>query len=133
MAQSGTRISSAAAMVLGALLVAATSLIHLHLWMTGYRHIATIGPLFLLQAIGGFALAGTLALWHRSVVAAAGILFLLGTAAGLLISTRFSLFGFKDSLGAPYAGMALVLEATGAVVLAAAAALLWSPRVSEVR
>jgi hypothetical protein len=120
----GQRTLTSAAMVTGALLTAATALIHLHLWTTGYRHIATIGPLFLLQAVAGFVLAVGLAVWHRWLVAAAGALFLLGTAAGLVVSTRYGLFGFKDSFGAPFATLALTLEIAGAVILGAAALLL---------
>jgi hypothetical protein len=109
----------AVAMVAGALLTAAAAVIHLHLWMTGYRHIATIGPLFLLQAVSGFVLAVVVAVWHRWYVAAAGALFLLATAAGLVVSARYGLFGFRDSFGAPYAGLALSLEGAGAAVLTA--------------
>jgi hypothetical protein len=118
------KMVTTSAMVAGALLTAGTAVIHLHLWMTGYRHIATIGPLFLLQAVGGFVLAAVVASWHRWLVAASGALFLLATAGGLVVSTRVGLFGFKDSFGAPYAGMALTLEIVGAAVLAVAAVLL---------
>jgi hypothetical protein len=38
-------------------LLAVTGAIHLDLYLTGYRHIPTIGPLFLLQIIVAFALA----------------------------------------------------------------------------
>ncbi len=50
------------------------------------------------------------------VVAAAG--FLIATTGGLLWSVSFGLFGFKDTLAAPYAGLSLVVEGVGAVVLA---------------
>lgn len=123
------RVLTALATGVGAVLLAATAVIHLHLWMTGYRHIATIGPLFAVQAGAGFVLAVVVALWHRWYVAGAGALFLLGTAGGLVISARWGLFGFKDSFSAPYAGMALSLEAAGALVLTAVAAFrLWYPR-----
>lgn len=119
-----TAVPTAVAAVVGAVLIAATALIHLHLWKTGYRHIATIGPLFLFQAVAGFVLAVVVALWHRWYVAAAGALFLVGTAGGLVVSARWGLFGFKDSFSAPYAGMVLSLEVAGAVVLAALAGFL---------
>ena len=41
----------------GALLLAVSAGIHLDLYLTGYRKIPTIGWLFLLQVIAGFALA----------------------------------------------------------------------------
>jgi hypothetical protein len=34
--------------------------VHLHLWQEGYRQIPTNGPLFLLDAVAGFALAAVL-------------------------------------------------------------------------
>ncbi len=39
--------------------------IHLHLWQQGYRQIPTNGPLFLLDAVAGSALAALLLLWAR--------------------------------------------------------------------
>jgi hypothetical protein len=118
------RLVAGAAMVAGALCLAGTAFVHLHLHDHGYGSIPTIGPLFMLQAIVGLALAVLVACWHRWFVAAAGALFLLATAGGLLYSVWFGLFGFSDSLGAPYAGMSLVLEFAGAVVLTAAAVAL---------
>ena len=39
--------------------------IHLHLWLEGYRHIPTNGPLFLLDAVAGFILAAVVLAWPR--------------------------------------------------------------------
>ena len=49
--------------------------IHLHLWLEGYRHIATNGPLFLLDAVAGFVLAAVLLAWPRPLAGllAAGV------------------------------------------------------------
>ena len=46
-----------------------------------------------------------------------------GTAAGLLLSVQVGLFGFRDSLGAPYAGVSLVVQFGGAGLLLAGAGL----------
>lgn len=43
--------------LVGAGLTAAMAAIHLHLWAGGYQDLATIGVLFLLNAIGGGLLA----------------------------------------------------------------------------
>jgi len=43
-----------------AALLAWIGYIHLHLWLEGYRHIPTNGPLFLLDAVAGFILAAAL-------------------------------------------------------------------------
>lgn len=105
----------------GAVLVALSALIHLHLWSTGYKQIHTIGPLFLLQAITSFMVAGAVAASRHYLMAAAGALFVAGTIAGLVISIEVGLFGFQDSFGAPYATCSLIVEALAAVVLGSAA------------
>ncbi|HEY1633526.1 MAG TPA: hypothetical protein VGF64_02125 [Acidimicrobiales bacterium] len=109
------------AVVVGAALVATTGAIHLHLWASGYRTIPTIGPLFLFQGIAGAVLAVVLVVWRRllTVVAAAG--FMIATIGGLLLSVYVGLFGFTDTLAAPFAGMSLGVESAGAVVLGAIA------------
>src|ERR1700726_4623796 len=44
-------------------LLAWIGVVHLHLWLEGYRHIPTDGPLFLLDAVSGLALAAALLVW----------------------------------------------------------------------
>jgi hypothetical protein len=113
-------------MWLGASSVAASAGIHLHLWLAGYRSIATIGPLFIGQAVLGFVVTILLAWTRRALVAVLAGLFLLATIGGLLTSAWFGLFGFHDGFDAPYAALSLLIEGTGAVVLFAAAGLrLW--------
>ena len=97
--------------------MASSGAIHLQLWEMGYRTIPTIGPLFLLQGIAGVLLAVLLLLWRRLLVVAAGAGFMVATIGGLLVSVNFGLFGFRDTFAAPYAGLSLVLESAGAVVL----------------
>src|SRR5437660_795413 len=58
--------------VTGAGLLAATASIHLDLYLTGFKHIPTIGPLFLLQIIAGFALAVAVLATGNPVAAALG-------------------------------------------------------------
>ncbi len=85
----------------GALLVAAGA-IHLDLYLTGYRTIPVIGPLFLLQVIAAFALGlAVLAVgprWPMAswLAATAGAVFALATLGGYLLSLWFGLFGFKE-------------------------------------
>jgi hypothetical protein len=105
-------------LVVGAALLASSGAIHLQLWTMGYRTIPTIGPLFLLQGIAGVLLAVLLLLWRRLLVVVAGAGFMVATIGGLLASVNFGLFGFRDTFAAPYAGVSLVLESAGAVVLA---------------
>jgi hypothetical protein len=104
-------------MAAGAVLVGWSAWIHLHLWQLGYRNVHVIGPLFLSQAFAGFVLAAAVLATRRWPLAAAGALYMVGTAGGLLTSDWFGLFGFHDHLDAPYAGMSLAVEGTGFTVL----------------
>jgi len=113
-----------AADVIGAVLVAASASIHLHLWASSfYRHLPTIGPLFLLQAVSGYLIAIAILVLRRLGPVVIGAGFCAATAGGLLISVNGGLFGFQDSLTAPFAGLSLVVEAAGFAVLVGAAGL----------
>src|SRR6202042_300906 len=112
-----TRAAITLSLVAGSVLLASSGVIHLQLWATGYRTIPTIGPLFLLQGIAGVLLAVVLLLWRRLLVVVAGAGFMVATIGGLLVSVKFGLFGFMDTFAAPYAGLSVVLESAGAVVL----------------
>ena len=109
--------------VAGAALLVWSGVIHLQLWSDGYRDISVIGPLFIIQGIAGITLALALVVFRRLVLLAAGAVLLAATAAGLLLSAGIGLFGYTESLAVPYAETSLVVEFTGAAVLAAAAAI----------
>ena len=112
----------------GAVLIVVSAVIHLRLWGQGYGSISVIGPLFLAQGVVALVLAVALGIfrWLGLMVAGAGLM--AATAVGLLLSTQISLFGFRDSLGAPYAGVSLVVEFGGAGLLAAGAGLILAAR-----
>lgn len=117
---SSAEVADRVGRVVGAGLLGATAGIHLHLYTTGYRSIHIIGVLFLLNGIAGSALClAVLGAPRRllGIVALLGAGFEVGTFAGLLYSTHNSLFGFRDSLQAPYAHTSLWVEIAGAVVL----------------
>jgi hypothetical protein len=114
--------------VLGAAAVAASAVIHLHLWLQGYKHIHLIGPLFLAQAIAGIGLALVMVAYPRFVSAVVGALYMASTIGGLLISATVGIFGFHDGLGVPWATSSLVIEVLGLVVLGAAAVVLFARR-----
>ena len=126
-----TRAVVTGLIVVGGLLTAASGVIHLYLWGqdNGYRQIATIGPLFLAQAIAAILLAIVLlgTRWLAAVVAAAGLL--IATAAGLLISIEAGMFGFQETWYAPWARTSFAEELAGGVLLLIAAWLLVSPLV----
>ena len=98
--------------------------IHWHLWGTGYEHLHIVGPLFLVNAVGGvlMALAVLAVPWRwLSPTAAAGALMAGGTLVGLAISINVGLFGFKDYLNAPFARLSVWVESAAIVVLVAVA------------
>jgi plastocyanin len=117
------------AFVAAGLLIVWSSYIHLHLWQSlGYRHIATIGPLFLLQSIGGFLLGLLIIAARRVWAAALGAGFAVSTMVGFLVSVEHGLFGFKDTWSAPFAHEAFALEIAiiGACLIAGALCFLGS-------
>ncbi len=104
----------------GAILVLLSGLIHLKLHGS-YQGISVIGPLFLAQGIVGILLAVALAVFRRLWLILGGAAFCVATAAGLLISVNFGLFGFQDSLAVPYATSSMVEEFIGGGILVVAA------------
>jgi hypothetical protein len=111
-------------LAVGSALLASSGVIHLQLWAMGYRTISTIGPLFLLQGVAGISLAALLLLWRRLLVVVVGAGFMVATIGGLLTSVYLGLFGFMDTFAAPYAGLSLVLESAGAIILGVIATVL---------
>jgi hypothetical protein len=114
-------LASGALCLGGSALMVVSAGIHLHLWAGGYRHIPTIGPLFLLQGLVGVVLAVAVSVTRRPVVALAGAVFVASTIGGLMLSVEIGLFGFKDSLDAPFATSSLAVESAAFVLLVAAA------------
>jgi hypothetical protein len=112
-------LSATVAFVVGGLLIIWSSYIHFHLWQAvGYRHIPTIGPLFILQSIVGLVV-GILVIGVRRVWAGLiGAGFAVSTLVGFLISVEHGLFGFKDLWSSPFAHRALAIEIATIVVLA---------------
>jgi hypothetical protein len=117
----------------GAVLIIGSAIIHLRLWAQGYSGISVIGPLFLAQGVVSIPFAVALGVFRRLGLIVAGAGLMAGTVVALVLSAEIGLFGFKDSFAAPYAGMSLVTEIAGAVVLLAAAALVVAGRLRLLR
>ena len=82
--------------IAGAAFLIASGAIHLDLYLTGYRSIPTIGPLFLLQIIAAFVLAVAILVTRHWLAAAAGAGFAASTLGGYLLSLKVGLFGFTE-------------------------------------
>jgi predicted lipoprotein with Yx(FWY)xxD motif len=80
----------------GALLLAVSAVIHLDLYLTGYRKIPTIGWLFLLQVIVGFVLTIAALVTRSRLAAAASAALALSTLGAYLLAVWIGLFGFKE-------------------------------------
>jgi ABC-type enterochelin transport system permease subunit len=103
--------------------VAVSSAVHLHLWMTGYRQLPTIGPLFLFQAVAGFFLSAALILTRRVWAAVLSFGFVCATIGGFLMAVYVGLYKFRDSWSAPFAGMAFGYEIASLALLVAGTSL----------
>jgi len=117
-----SRVQQLGLRVVGAGLLIATGGIHLDLYLTGYNTIPTIGWLFLLQVITGFALGLAVLATGSRLVAAAGAGFALATLGGYLLSICVGLFGFKE-VRTTAGIVAGIIEVVAFVALAMLAAL----------
>ncbi|MGW1802198.1 hypothetical protein ACWCQN_41465 [Streptomyces sp. NPDC001984] len=106
------------------LLIAATlatsGYIHAQLYVDGYRGIHIIGPLFLLQASGSFAVAALLLMGSPLLLRAAAAGLALGALGGFTASRTVGVFGFTENglQPAPQAVLSLLAE-TGTLLLLA--------------
>jgi len=110
--------------VTGAGFLVWSGVIHLILWKDGYKDVATIGPLFLVQGIGVIVIALAVVALRRLALLVIGAATGVATAGGLLISVNFGLFGLKESLATTYATLSLAVEFTAAFLLLVAACVL---------
>ena len=108
---------------LGVGLLWATAAVHLHLYAIGYRSIAVIGWLFLVQGIIGSVLGLAILAFRHLLVYLGGTAYMAASIGGFVTSIWLGLFGFRDSFAAPFAGVAMALEVSGAVVFLIAAGL----------
>ena len=104
-----------------AALLAWIGYIHLHLWLEGYRDIPTDGPLFLLDAVAGYAVALALLAWPRPLAGLLAVGYIVSDIGALLISLTVGLFGFKESISAAFVVQTLVIEAIALLAL-----LIWT-------
>jgi len=77
-------------------LLAGTAGIHLDLYLTGYRHVPTIGVLFVFQAAACLATALALVALDRPIVHVTGALLAASTLGGYVLSRAVGLFGFRE-------------------------------------
>ncbi len=100
------------------LLLVVISIVHLHLWIGGYRYLATIGPLFLLDVVVAALLAVVVAIRLNLVVALAAASLAAGTLGANVLSLLLpdGLFRFKEA-GVSYSGGFAIASEVGVVAL----------------
>jgi hypothetical protein len=97
-----------------ALLIAAAGAIHLYLWFDYFHRVHVVGALFLVNAATGLALGAALLLQRGVLPLLAAGGYAVGTLAAFAVSTRWGLFGYRESFWGSWQ------EAAGGVELAAA-------------
>ncbi len=110
---------------LGAVLVLVSGIEHLHLWDIAYRHVATLGPLFIVQGVVAIVLAVLLAVGRRFFLVLSGLALMAGTIVGFVLVLTTGLFGFKLGSISGVAYDTLAAEIAAIVVLAGAGWLMW--------
>ena len=108
-------------------MIVATAAIHLHLWLSGYRHVPRLDVLFLAQAVGGFLLGPIVAIGRQVALMIAGAIFMAASAGGLILSATVGFVGIHDGLDVPWATPSLVVELVGFVLFSAASAVALRP------
>jgi hypothetical protein len=113
----------------GAVAVIGVGAVHLQQYLTGYDAIPTIGPLFLLNAIGsGLVALGLLLPIERwldarrgeiaiGLLAFGGVTIGLGSLVGLYIAETSTLFGFSEGTFETVMWIAVVSEVAAALLL----------------
>ena len=99
-------------------LLITSGLIHLHFWNIAYRHVPTLGPLFLVQVVATLLIAVALVATRRLIVVAAAFLLMGGTIVGFILVRTVGLFNFKLGFPSGLAATVLVVEAVAMVMTA---------------
>ena len=105
------------AAVAAAVLMICSGLIHIHLWSIAYRHVATLGSLFLVQAVAALVLAVMLVVTRVVAVALACMALMVGTVVGFILAVSVGIFGFTLQIVTAWAYEALGAELLSTVLL----------------
>ena len=100
--------------------------VHFDLWLGGYRQIAIIGPLFLLNVVAGALIAAGVVLWRHWLPALLAVGFGAATLAAFLISVTVGLFGTANAFGGFHAALEISAVVTEIVCVLGGAVLVRS-------
>jgi hypothetical protein len=96
--------------------VLGSAVVHAMLYADGASGIAVIGPLFLLNAVGGLLIAVLLPLWQHWLPVLAAVGFGLLSLVALLWSAAFGLFGVNEPLDELPQLISIVTEALATIL-----------------
>jgi hypothetical protein len=105
------------AQVAAGLLVAAAGAIHLYLYFDYFHRVHVVGVLFLVNAAAGLILGALLLVRRDRILLLVALGYTVGTLAAFVASTRWGLFGYRETFWGSWQ------EAAGGVELAAAVCL----------
>ena len=105
--------------------------VHLDLWdLQGYRQIHIIGPLFLLNVIGGIVVGVAVLVWRHWLPALAAAGFGASTLIAFWLSVTVGTFGLKETATGSAQVLAEIAEIV-ALVFGLAAAALSRPSIAD--
>lgn len=96
MPKNPTHITHIAIRLLGSGALLASGGVHLDLYLTGYRSIPSIGPLFIVQGVASLMLGAFLLLRSDELLLVGGSLLAVGTLTGYLLSRAVGILGFHE-------------------------------------
>jgi hypothetical protein len=103
--------------------VLVSAAVHLKLWFDGFRH-ESVGPPFMLNAVGGLVIAVLLLTWRHWVPAFLAVGFGVATLGAFVIASTVGLLGVHEHWTGVYVWTAAIAEAVaivaGAVLLSRA-------------
>ena len=105
--------------VLAAVGVLISGLVHLKLWLDGFRDIPLIGPAFMLNAAAGLVIAALLVVWRHWAAPLLAVGFGASTLGAFLVSATVGLFGVHEV----WTGAAVLTAAVAEVVAVIAGGL----------
>jgi hypothetical protein len=110
------------ARLVAAAAVTVSALLHLRMWFNGVRD-QSVGPAFMMNAIGGLAIAVLLLTWRHWLPLLLAVGFGLSTFGAFVIAATVGLFGVHDHWTGGYVWTAAISE-----IVAVAAALVAAGR-----
>ncbi|MGH3425781.1 MAG: hypothetical protein ACRDO8_13690 [Nocardioidaceae bacterium] len=101
--------------LVAAVAVLVSAVVHLRLWLDGFRDLDVVGPAFMLNAVAGIVITALLLLWRHWLTLLLALGFGVATLGAFVISTTVGLFGVHEHWVGFYVWAAAVSEAVAIV------------------